>query len=725
MSTISSSCTAPRHGTTTVAATVNDSSSPADFDNQHKGFWYKAKGKNCATSSRKTGCSDWSAYSATIFLPHPATVTVGSKEPFAGQSVTMRASTSAAFGTASSYQWQEWSSGRWTNLASATSRSHAVTSSTSGVRYFRVVVTNSSRKTGQSPPVSIEWKPMTVTVSFSPDHPESGTASKRRVTLTATADAPPGVRYQWQQGNGNTWTNLGTKSTSPRRYVSFTTPGTRKFRVQVSHTVVPSVTSDTVFVTWDEFATLRAMLDRLHASTTADTRFVRDQTALLSCMNGSGGATGSSSAPTPSLTSFGGILHSYAGDVKDKMEDPRRCGPAATTMFNTNKTVSCSELATLKTGSTLYSTLLETPQGQEFETNLADPDFLKQVSYMGAHVADPGSLQRPVYKPSSGGASGQSVNPPPNVTLDQGAGLDCLPSGVDKDRLTLDNQMRVINCLVFATPHSFWVKGDGTRTADLLKGLIDSPNGRYNWLDSGDWECTYSPDGPLPSCLKHDVAYGGLQKIAGADTTVADGTELDEAWNPRNKALADFKFRADISRWGCQDRTIIAGPLCALRSDWIAQVPYFKAVADVNHKGWPVTTRDIKDFETRPGFRACADPVVPKITNLAEVTRRGDTLTTQWDWQAGDADDVSFYIQWQIASHPYRLEDAVSSSDCTVRGTRHTCNHDLSFFAGTVTGITMYVVPNDREYGGHNYGGEGVTGHRETARVGPFVFNFD
>ena len=339
-----------QNGTYVLAATVNDSASPADFDDQTKGNWYKARGKNCATSSR-TECGDWSAFSTAILLPDspappdpantwtatltseydsiyseygywggangigtlspetfdydgsthtvlyliwdqigqrvqfrvdrclkstdfvslsigsitynisdaairytdvqcqangalrqkfdfnnvttnpllsgstyqvtvalsgPVTNTPAVKveadtpKPFIGQSASLTAQTSLAFGTASSHQWQEWSGGQWTNLASATSSSHAVTSSSGGVRTFRVSATNASSVTATSSPVSIRWRPMLVTVESSPDYPSSGDA----VTLTATADAPSGVTYQWQQANGSSWTNLGTSSTS-------------------------------------------------------------------------------------------------------------------------------------------------------------------------------------------------------------------------------------------------------------------------------------------------------------------------------------------------------------------------------------------------------------------------------------------------------------------------------------------------------------------------------
>ena len=850
-----------QNGTYTLAATVNASSAPADFDDLTRGNWYKARGKNCATSAR-SGCGDWSAYSTALLLPDspapqdsantwtatltsgydsryseygfwggangigtlsPETfdfdgsthtvlyviwdqigrrvqfrvdrclkstdfvslsigsstynisdavlsytdvqcqangalrqrinfnnvttnplssgstyqVTVGlsgpvtntpavkveadTSEPFIGQSVSLTAQRSLAFGTASSHQWQEWSGSAWTNLASATSSSHVATSSSGGVKTFRVSATNASSVTATSSPVSIRWRPMLVTVESSPDYPNSGAA----VTLTATADAPSGVRYQWQQGSGNSWTNLGTPSTSVTRSVSRTTRGTEKFRVQLSHSVVPTLESEPVYVTWDEWGIVSDLLNTLHASTTSDTSYTRDQTDLVSCMNNNRASTS-----TPSYTSFSYILSRYAGETKTTMED--HCSATSSRMFSTNKSVSRSKLSDLKSSSsatsTMYAALLESAWGRDFEAGLADPDTLKLVSYLGANVDEAGSLQQPVYR--SSGASGQSDTLPPGVTLEQSAGLGCLPDGIEQNRLTLNNKLRVLNCLVFATPHSFWVKGSGTRDADLLKGLIDSSTGRYNWLDYGDWECTYSPDGPLPSCLKHDVAYGGLQKIAGANTDVANGTELDEAWNPRNKALADYKFRADISRHGCQDRTLIAIAICRFPSSWIAQVPYFEAVAKSNSKGWAVSTRDVIDFEANPSFINCAQPVVPRAINVGSVTRVGDTLTTAWNWERGyvaaEVTDVAFYVEWDIRTHPYYVTHVVVSSDCTVSGSRWSCEHDFSDFAGTITGVTIYAAPRDWEYGGHGYGGtDNRTGRRFTSFAGPFEFHLD
>ena len=47
--------------------------------------------------------------------------------------------------------------------------------------------------------------------------------------------------------------------------------------------------------------------------------------------------------------------------------------------------------------------------------------------------------------------------------------------------------------------------------------LVETGDARYAWLDVGpDWRCTSpAPQGPVPSCLKHDVAYDSLQILIG------------------------------------------------------------------------------------------------------------------------------------------------------------------------------------------------------------------
>ena len=868
-----------QNGTYTRVDTEDDSTSPANFDDQTKGHWYKARGRNCATSAR-TGCGDWSAYSATILLPgsleapDPAntwattltsgydrqsgeygywdgtdgygslsdstfeydgaihevmyiywhrsgssrqlefrvdrclklsdfvslridskaflnpnearytdaqcdansalrqefefhdvtnnplsvsggrylvkltlsgsitdTVTVGdTQDPFVGQSVTMRASTSAAFGTASTYQWQEWSGTQWTNLSSAISSSHAVTSSTSGVRYFRVVVTNTSGKTEQSSLVAIEWKSMTVTVSSSPDYPESGTASKRRVKLTATVDAPSGVRYQWQQANGDNWTNLGVKSTSARRYVSSTSRGTKRFRVQVSHSVVPTVESEPVYVTWDEWEIVSDLLGELDDAVATSTAYQRAESNLVSCMNDkwtaggqSGGAGGTSSTrPDPAVfSSFSGILNSYTGQVKELMEDTgsRGCGTKANTMFSTNESVTTSSLNALKNASSTYANWLNTPQGQAFEQYLADPDETRLLADLGSNLAATGTLEFPVYDPSS--PSGKRNPTHSSEALEQGRGLNCLPNNIVGADLTLDNKLRVVSCLVFETSHSFWVAGGGSRQADTLRTLITTSS-RYSWLGYGDWRCSdppsplpRTPQGPVLSCLKHDVAYDSLQRFdsAGPDYPLAaeaDAAELDSAWNPRNKALADLKYKADIRKWGCQDQSgNDALVLCALPSGFYAEAPYFRAVARVNHKGWPVMDRDIAHIAAQPYFINCAEPVVPSVRDL-EASRSGWwRITVTGTFARGcvpaSLDNVWLGVDRRFSSgRPMTSKILSMRTECTVTGNDFDCSFINAVPASWISSISVYAIPREKEYGGSNYGrddkrGRGVT----------------
>ena len=56
-----------RYGTYSLTQTENDTFSPADFDNLSYDYWYKAKGRNCRTSSRNN-CTAWTGWSNTVHL---------------------------------------------------------------------------------------------------------------------------------------------------------------------------------------------------------------------------------------------------------------------------------------------------------------------------------------------------------------------------------------------------------------------------------------------------------------------------------------------------------------------------------------------------------------------------------------------------------------------------------------------------------------------------------
>ena len=558
-------------------------------------------------------------------------------------------------------------------------------------------------------------------------------AIMRVVTLTATAEAPLGVFYQWQQGSGNTWTNLASLSTSASYTVSFDTRGTRKFRVVTQHATATASSSESgaIYVTWDEWAILGDMATALRTAVTGDATYTSAQTELVTCINTA------DPVPTTLYTSFDDILDGYTGETKTKM-DSGICSSKATAMFTRNQDLHRSKLATLTSGSSatavLYAGLLETPRGSQFGANVADTDTVKRLAYLGATVGVPGSLEEPLYVPASGGRAPA----PRNVTRQQGPGLSCLPTNVNGARLTLSNKLLVLNCLVFDTPHSFWVKGDASsREAKQLKSAIDSPNGRFAWLKRGDWACSsIAPEGPVPSCLKHDVAYASLQKFAGDDAGAPianepDGDELDEAWNPRNKALADDKLRADILRYGCQDQSGFWGvAMCRYLSDETIANWFFDGVTKVNHKGWPITNADINDFASDFKFKVCNDPVVPTVSGLT-ASKSGRTITASWDFEPGCVPialgDVLFGVTWDYLDHADDGPEMTdpNSSSCTVSGNRVTCSYNFNYLrqlGPILAGVSIFVIPDEKKYGGNDYGGEGNTGRRYTANIGPVEF---
>ena len=443
------------------------------------------------------------------------------------------------------YRWQHWGNGAWTNTA-ATSTTHSVSSATTSVNFYRFAVNYpSGGGTAASGVLAVRWQPMSVSVSASPEFPLSASTTRRTVTLTATSTAPSGVSYQWQQDTGSGWTDLGAKTTSPTRDVSFTTRGTRKFRVVASHATASAATSSPVHVTWDEWAIVGEMIGKLSDAVATSTAYKAAQTAL-SCMNGStgGGGKASASSTTPTYESFDDILAQYATTTKAKMDG--ECSATSTAMFSANQSVTRAELAKLKAGSTVYAGLLDTPHGRQFEANVGDASRVRLDAYLIASQSQNGGAQQ--------GAGGQTDPVPPTV---QPTGLGCVPIPVPDiykpGKVTFPLKLAVLNCLVVSTPYSFWT--DQTQT-DELKGRIDN---HYKCLGRDDWQCTGIWDVLVSnpqSCLRHDVAYGSLTKFK--DTPSA--RELDVAWNPRNKFLADELFAIDMA---CAARGNILWGLCA------------------------------------------------------------------------------------------------------------------------------------------------------------------
>ena len=59
-----------QNGTYSSYRSVNDSLSPAYFNNVAEGYWYKARGKRCRNANR-TDCGDWSPYTSSVEVEEP------------------------------------------------------------------------------------------------------------------------------------------------------------------------------------------------------------------------------------------------------------------------------------------------------------------------------------------------------------------------------------------------------------------------------------------------------------------------------------------------------------------------------------------------------------------------------------------------------------------------------------------------------------------------------
>ena len=86
---------------------------------------------------------------------------------------------------------------------------------------------------------------------------------------------------------------------------------------------------------------------------------------------------------------------------------------------------------------------------------MGDPDIIKLVAFLGAYVADLGLLETPVYRANSDSELAATTVPSLEARRLR-PGMGCLPDGIVGQDLTLNNKLKVLNCLVFATPHDFW-----------------------------------------------------------------------------------------------------------------------------------------------------------------------------------------------------------------------------------------------------------------------------
>ena len=523
---------------------------------------------------------------------------------------------SVADASAYKLERREGTSGSWTVESSAISGTRHTVSSLDCTKtyYFRV-----SAK-GDGDPYSTTFGDASSAVSASPncapkasisvsdDSPDKGDSVRLTVNVT---NAPRGVTpsYSWQEKAGSTWSNLSSQTTTTYSAVS-NEAAVRTFRVTVTYGNV--LVSAEVDVVWEEDEIVYGLVKALEDDLAAETSYKTAETGLLSCVNGGGGASGTSAAPSPSFSGIDDLFNrGYTGSNKQTVDNCDKTHK----YFNAVQAAVQQSITDVRGTKDLYDRWFETEQGQTYKADAGKPSLVKKnMKYLADNYGASGM--------ASGAVSGST-------------GLDCVPETAP---ITNIGKLRVLDCLIFDTPHSFWRNSGDSST---LRSKIGGDETRYNWMGSGDWECTSWFDLAMPSCKKHDVAYGTLQMIV--DPSDNDDTNtLDETWNPRNKSLADRKGKADIKTHGCQDVNfelpvlLVAASnafnlpaMCANKSS--LSETYYAGFGRLNHKGWPVSQQDVADgsLSNNPEFIVCVSPQLPQLTN-PRATKSGATRTLHW-----------------------------------------------------------------------------------------------
>jgi hypothetical protein len=162
------------------------------------------------------------------------------------QAQTVCVNTNATFSVtapaALSYQWQlSTGGGPFNNIAGATSSSFTVTSATlaqSGNQY-RVVITGQCNTTTSDP--------ATLTINAAPaigTPPQSATLCVNSPATFSVVATGGGLTYQWQSGNGTTFTDIGGATSSSYTIPSISTAMNGvQYRVIVTGTCAPPATS--------------------------------------------------------------------------------------------------------------------------------------------------------------------------------------------------------------------------------------------------------------------------------------------------------------------------------------------------------------------------------------------------------------------------------------------------------------------------------------------------
>ena len=245
-----------------LTATVSETTSPADFNNQTQGKWYKAQGRNCSTKARAS-CNDWSKWSNTIFLSTPP---VFAKTAYSF-SLVETSDLGTTVGTVSATDADSGDTVTYSITTGNTKGMFAISNSTGKIVVYNFL----DHETAATTTLTIQAKDShgatgttTVTVTTTNWFESLVTASTttpltgQSVTLTASTDVGslPGAQYQWQRVDTtkNQWMNVGANTTTTTLTLTSATVATEVYRVTASFRSSNAAPSRPVTIEWQELA---------------------------------------------------------------------------------------------------------------------------------------------------------------------------------------------------------------------------------------------------------------------------------------------------------------------------------------------------------------------------------------------------------------------------------------------------------------------------------------
>ena len=495
---------------------------------------------------------------------------------------------------------------------------------------------------------------------------DTGSAATTYTDMSVTPRTRYVYRVKAMNGNGlgprSTYLNVETTAQPPTPTPTETPTPTV--------TAIPTATSTATSTPSETFS---QMMDELVEAVATSTAYLALERTLLDCVERRTGER---------HDSLEDLLSEYTGATKtafdacDEAEDPDA--------LEQIHRLFVSELERLKNGNSTYADLLDNDAGRQFSQSVAAPAHVKLSAALAAAQPDAQASGASTRGSSARGVSARSVSDESGDEVDPLSEEGCLrPQRANE--LDLPYRLSVLNCLVFDTPHSFWVNWaeevENAGDPELFNRLDE-----YDWLHYGDEECSDLGFGPItvpipddfvvhwpfPACLKHDVGLSSLQRIIGGSSNVDD---VDDAFNPRNKHLADIVFGVDLRCGGHARDTYVHADYISCRStfSWssaLALLAHFYS-AGVSYGGvltsfhWPVTEEVVEHAVNNRRYVSCDIPRLRDV-EIEQSTTDSRTFTVSWQFDPNCATEEIEKIAFRMKAD--RLIDHKSTYDHTPDG---------------------------------------------------------